>query len=208
MLIKFLLSGKEINLTSDNMSINSTNFNVDKNGNMTCQNATITGGKINIETSRNLGDKIFILKDDMGAYSYVGTVNACIGYDGSDIDTGVYLQGTKGGSSVVRAQVITQTSLEKYKKNFEKLDNALEILKQIEIYKYNLKVEKDTDKKHLGFVIGDKYKYAKEVTNKDDTGVDDYSFISLCCKAIQEQQQIIEELKARVEKLEQKAGEA
>ena len=59
MQIKLVLNGKEINLTGDNTIIKSNNFNVDKNGNMTCNNAnvngkitsndaTITGGKITI----------------------------------------------------------------------------------------------------------------------------------------------------------------
>ena len=97
---------------------------------------------------------------------------------------------------------VTQTSLAEKKKNFEKMqDNALEIINGIDIYRYNLKTENDKDKKHIGFVIGDKYNYSKEVTSLDNTGVDNYSFTSLCCKAIQEQQKQIEELKKEIEKL-------
>ena len=51
MLIKFLLHGKQISLTSDNTTIASTNFNVDKNGNMSCNNANITGGNLNIDST-------------------------------------------------------------------------------------------------------------------------------------------------------------
>lgn len=43
MQIKSVLNGKEINLTGDNATIKSNNFNVDKDGNMTCSNATISG---------------------------------------------------------------------------------------------------------------------------------------------------------------------
>lgn len=43
-----ILSGNQINLTSKNISINSTNFSVDSNGNMTCNNATINGGNLDI----------------------------------------------------------------------------------------------------------------------------------------------------------------
>lgn len=43
MLIKYLLNGKEINLTGDNTIIKSTNFNVDKDGNMDCKNGTFKG---------------------------------------------------------------------------------------------------------------------------------------------------------------------
>lgn len=40
---KISLDGKEINLTSDDIVIKSNNFNVDKYGNLTCENATIVG---------------------------------------------------------------------------------------------------------------------------------------------------------------------
>ena len=38
-----IISGNSINLTSKNITINSTNFNVDKNGNLSCNNANISG---------------------------------------------------------------------------------------------------------------------------------------------------------------------
>ena len=40
---KISLDGKQINLTSDDITISSTNFNVDKNGNLSCSNANISG---------------------------------------------------------------------------------------------------------------------------------------------------------------------
>ena len=43
-----LLAGNTINLTSKNIVIASTNFNVDKNGNMTCNNANVIGGSIKL----------------------------------------------------------------------------------------------------------------------------------------------------------------
>lgn len=95
---------------------------------------------------------------------------------------------------------VTQTSLESKKKNFEKLENALDILKDIDIYKYNLKNENDDDKKHIGFVIGDNYKYSKEVTSEKNDGVDLYSFVSLCCKAIKELQEEVNKLKKENDK--------
>ena len=109
----------------------------------------------------------------------------------------------------VTCKKLYETSLEEKKKNFEKMnDSALKIINGIDIYRYNLKTENDTDKKHIGFVIGDKYNYSKEVTSLDNTGVDNYSFTSLCCKAIQEQQKQIEELKKEIDILKgEKNGE-
>lgn len=102
----------------------------------------------------------------------------------------------------ITTPTVTQTSREEDKKDFTKLENALDIINGIDIYKYHLKSEEDTDKKHIGFVIGDKFKYKEEVTSKDNDGVDIYSFISVCCKAIKEQQEEINLLKERIEALE------
>lgn len=99
---------------------------------------------------------------------------------------------------------LTQTSLKENKKNFEKYSNALKELDNIDIYKYNLKDEKDTDKKHLGFVIGKDFNYSEIVTSSDNQGVDNYSFTSLCFQMIKEQQEIINKLEKRVDDLENK----
>lgn len=125
-----------------------------------------------------------------------------------------YMQFTSNGSSItiqldgndgsIKCVSLTQTSQEKDKKDFEKLDNALNEINKIDIYKYHLKTDEKKDKKHLGFVIGDNYNYSKAITSKNDDGVDVYSFVSLCCKAIQEQQEQIESLKEQVNQLERK----
>ena len=249
MLIKFLLSGKEINLTSDDITIESTNFNVDKNGNMTCNNAELTGGRVEIYGGTEInqyGDGLNFkcVQSENTQYPYSGMtpqmnvirngqysfIRSQVGSVSSPLSTtntitiqsnsNNYITHTSFSSSVgstwhasngttyvngsgITTPTLTQTSIEKDKKNFEKFENALSIIKDIDIYKYNLKNEKDTDKKHIGFVIGNNYKYRKEVTSQDNTGVDDYSFISLCCKAIQEQQKIIEDLQGKTRKLEQ-----
>lgn len=117
-------------------------------------------------------------------------------FDGNDIGIGVTT--IEGGE--ITCVSVTQTSKEESKKNFEKLENALDIVKNTDIYKYNLKTEKDTDKKHIGFVIGDKFKYREEITSKRNDGVDTYSMISVLWKAVQEQQKEIEELKKKVNK--------
>jgi len=96
-------------------------------------------------------------------------------------------------------------SLESIKKNFEKYQNALKTIKDIDIYKYNLKTEENEDKKHIGLVIGDNYKYSQEITSKENDAIDLYSFVSVCCQAIKEQQEIIEKLEERISHLEKES---
>ena len=198
-----LLSGNSINLTSQNITISSNSLNINKEGNMIFKSSGIKVFKV--ENKNNSNNYIYITDNFIGINKEnniglveIGTVTNIYGNDEGSIEL------TGNGSTIVRASGITtptmtQTSLESEKKNFEKLKNALDIIKTIDIYKYNLKTENDKDKKHIGFVIGDKYNYSKEVTSLDNTGVDNYSFTSLCCKAIQEQQKQIEELKKEID---------
>ena len=113
---------------------------------------------------------------------------------------GVFIDGI--GGNVRASGTVTQSSLESRKKNIEKYSNALSEIKKIDIYKYNLIEEKDDCKKHLGFVIGDKYNYSELITNNENNQVDLYSMISLCMQAIKEQQETIEKLEERVKELE------
>lgn len=206
---------------SDDMAIVSKNFNVDSKGNMTCTSATIKNGesfeltsrgKVKIKGNGSSNDLFRVEESNTNNFTYIQPIGAGFVRGGAEkaiyisvgsLDSFISLENSNGytevNSSGIKTPTLTQTSLENQKKNFEKLqDDALEIIKDIDIYKYNLKSEKDTDKKHIGFVIGDNYKYSKEVTSMDNTGVDNYSFTSLCCKAIQELSQQVEELKKQI----------
>ena len=221
---KSVSNGKEINLTGDNTTIKSNNFNVDKNGNMTCnnanmKNATIDGGSLTLPGSYYT-PKIVTSGEGLGGDNCTNIfypdgmrtkkdnkelIMLSIGHSNQGAYGGLHLSDESGNDSYLSATMLTvqkiqQTSLEEKKKNFEKMkDNALEIINGIDIYRYNLKTENDKDKKHIGFVIGDTYNYSKEITSLDNTGVDNYSFTSLCCKAIQEQQKQIEKLKKEID---------
>ena len=205
-----LLAGNSINLTSKNITINSNNFNVDKNGNLTCNNATmnnvnISGGSVTLYDNDNTSalrvyskqndskyayyaSNRFAIKDDITGYQ----VWASMAYNTNGTVIGAHLEisGAGGTTSIddgnIECVSLIQTSQDRYKKNFEKLNNALDIINNIDIYMYNLKYEKDTDKKHIGFVIGKKYKYREEVTNKENTGAEIYSLTSLNTAGIKE----------------------
>lgn len=96
---------------------------------------------------------------------------------------------------------LTQNSLAEFKKNFEKLENALKIVEETDIYKYHFKSQKDDDKKHIGFIIGNDYNYSQEITSSKNDGVDLYSMIAVCFKAIQEQELKIKKLESEMEEL-------
>ena len=100
-----------------------------------------------------------------------------------------------GSTGNITCVSLTQTSSADKKKNFEKLEDALDIVKDVDIYMYNFKFEKDTDKKHVGFIIGDNFKYRKEITSQKNDSAELYSMVSVLWKAVQEQQKEIEELK-------------
>lgn len=223
-----LLSGNAINLSGKSIKISSNNFNVDENGNMRCtnaningsitsNNANITGGHIdltaqygNIEFNVHTPNNDYITLVGPGGVS----VHDGVSEAGYLVDIGIAEGSEKFGSiRLVNSSVteetkidaygimtpyIQQTSLANKKKNFEKYNNALEVIKNIDIYKYNLKAEEDGTKKHIGFVIGKDFKYSEEVTSRENDGADIYSFVSLCCQAIKEQQEEIEKLRKEI----------
>jgi hypothetical protein len=231
------LTGKNINLTGDNVTISSDRFNVDKYGNVECNNATmnditINKGQIDLSGAYNTAKLTLTNASDNNekitmsprqtyfrnrdGSQYLLITNSTLG--GSGIQSNIALSNwfsldagglvVKEGSTSstiygdsIYTPVLYQTSKESNKKNIEKLPSGLDIVKNIDICKYHLKTQEENEKKHIGFVIGEKYKYSKELTNNNDESVDLYSFISVCCKAIQEQQEQIEELKKEIENL-------
>lgn len=231
------LNGKTINLTSDNTIIKSTNFNVDKNGNMTCSNAKVTGGKINLQGGtkenpnfeiKNSYGKLTSTPQDIffnsnrsmsivmnhdnanasGAILYTDEVGGGLTLGGNNYSGQITLRATDSFDKThiacygyMEATAFNNISLADNKKNFERLENALDIIKKTDIYKYNFKNEEETSKKHIGFVIGQNYNYSKEITSKNNDGADIYSLASVCLQAIKEQQEEIELLKQEINKL-------
>lgn len=199
-----LIAGNAINLTSKNIIITSDFLEITKNGKMKLKGNVQATDLLRVENI-NGNDFSYFAPDSWGIVRNNGSIYATA-QGGNFANSNIELSGTNGTTNVrntgITTPKVTQTSLATEKKNFEKYtDSALDKIKNIDIYKYNLKSEEDTDKKHIGFVIGKDYKYSKEVTSTDNQGVDNYSFTSLCCKAIQEQQELIEQLQNEIKEL-------
>ena len=106
---------------------------------------------------------------------------------------------TEVTTAKVKAPVIQQTSIAESKKDIELFNkSALSLINNSDIYTYHLKTEEETNKKHIGLVIGDNYKCCDEVIAEDKQSVVLYTISSLSWKAIQELTKEIEKLKKEI----------
>ena len=233
-LIKFLLNGKEINLTGDNAIIKSNNFNVDKFGNMTCSNATFNKGRVYLTsdevtpsfkiTSEN-SQYDFMDVNSSGVNIFTSNLSRCyfgLTSNNSSLDGSMIILTSSNGqyrSSLSEKELfvttawvdelkyytLTQRSQEELKCKINKLnDNCIEIVKKSDIYKFNFKTDNNTHKPRYGFVIGEKYNTPNEVISENKDGIDLYSMTSILWKAIQEQQEQIEQLQTKIKEMEEK----
>ena len=209
---KISLEGKTIDLTGEDITIDSDNFKVDAEGNVTCNSLELTGGSIALNIDDAGGVEYFQLHSPLheSMVDFSGRNIEMYSYYSMHrmIDIGVFNNEAKGyidcDGDVTCVSVI-QTSRESLKKNIEDyIENALDIVNQSKIYTYNFKTENDDDKKHIGFVIPDEggdYKTPNEVISANEKGIDTYTMTSILWKAVQEQQEIIEQLQQQINEL-------
>lgn len=117
---------------------------------------------------------------------------------------GMYDNGDIYGSEMY-AYHFNQRSNEELKENIELYENALQEVLKTDIYKYNYKSDKTRTKKSIGFVIGSKRNYSKDITSVDkdgnEIGADLYSMVSVLWQAVKEQQVQIEELTEEIRRI-------
>lgn len=191
---------------------NGENFSVDVEGNVVCKSAEMENVICENFTIRNstIQEGFIELKSDSGEASFSVTdtsndrVNSelsamMLNFNSNEIRNACMIgiiQNTGAGFVSVEGDidcyVLHQNSLESIKKNISKFSGGLDIVKNSDIYEYNFKIENDTDKKHIGFIIGDNYKTPYEVLGNTGTNIEPYSAVSILWNAVQEQQKIIE----------------
>lgn len=275
---KISLKGKDIDLTGESVTISSTNFNVDEDGNMKCNNAIFNGGTLEYYSSdgqylgkQSIGEYIdnisgqskdviaLKLVDNGTAPGYVismpdtaqifechkinkselhgvgGTPGYCghiiikellsvqnlrTNYisttsptdnsvvsieDGLSVENNFFVEKDAIIKGTCFATEYGQYSVEEMKKNISETNlRALDIINQSILYEYNWKTENNTDKKHLGFIIGKGYKTPKEILTNDNKNINLYDMSSLNWKATQELLEIINKQNQEIEKLKEK----
>ena len=212
----------EATINADKININGAisangNFKVDTSGNMTCNNATFTGGKITLSGTQSNPD--LSLSNDSAHTSvasdgiYANTNNSTSKHAYLYTDEtggGITLGGNAtnditlraGTSAYIRcigdmyANEYNYNSLEKFKKDISKVKiEALNIVKNAELYEFNYKTESENSRKHIGFIIGDSYKTPNEVIANNGEGINVYNMCSVLWKAVQEMSEEIKQLK-------------
>jgi hypothetical protein len=115
------------------------------------------------------------------------------------------VSGSNGVKLTDGATAWTGISDETLKENISPLENVLDKIKDYRCVEYNLK-ESPEDKK-IGFIAQDWVDDFNPIVHKDEEGLLGMKYtetIPVLLKAIQEQQQLIEDLKSRVKTLESK----
>lgn len=125
---------------------------------------------------------------------------------GDDFNAG-YFDGVTGAYSA--------TSDERLKTNFQALDSVLKSVSNLKILRYEYKNNNPTHRKDIGVIAQDLQKYFPELvsvnsTNEGNPKEQNQMFVNysglgvVALKAIQEQQEIIKNLEARIKQLESK----
>lgn len=222
------------NMTCNDATINGAlisngqKFQVDEEGNMLCNNATMNNAKCNnIEITNG---KINMVLDDTTADVQSFTLydnhnNIYLEFSGHGFDINGNINGiwTRGAVSVglsangaggyidcagdITCNTLIQASKNEKKKYVKRINKkAVDLINNSDICQYQLKGEKETGHRHYGLVIGENYNCPDEVVSENGKGVEIYSMVALAWKAIQEQQEMIENLEKRIKELEGQNG--
>ena len=217
-------SAEQITLKSNRLVVESDNFQLSENGNVTCKSATMEDVVCKNFTIKNstIQEGFIELKSTGGNSSFSVTdtstdrlnseLSASLLNFNSNLSRNVAQIGVDSASGngfvsvtgVAECSNLVQTSKKEKKKYIKRTDKkAVELIRKSDICQYQLKGEKPTGYRHYGLVIGENYNCPNEVISESGKGVEIYSMVALAWKAIQEQQEIIENLEKRIKEMEE-----
>lgn len=193
------ITGGKLNVTggtknNPNLSVSNDNYSTK----ILPQDIYVTGSDaaVNVNNTSNSSSHAYLYADRTGGGITLG------GRNSNDITL-------RAGSSAsitcygnMYANAYNYNSKEEFKKNIVKFnENAIDLILNSDLYCFNYKNENNDNKKHIGFIIGAKYKTPKEIISQSGDSIDSYSTISILWKAIQEHQEQIEQMKKEIEEL-------
>jgi len=153
------------------------------------------GGGYNYDISYNGGDEADFL------FTYTGNhPNGATVFTYNPSGTRNELMKIYNNGNVWVKGTVTASSSIKHKKNLENYNGQfLNKIKNLQPYLYNLKTEKDSSKKHFGYLSEN---LPKEILTEDGD-VDMMAYNGMLLRLIQEQQQEIENQQKEIEKLQE-----
>ena len=232
MQIKSVLNGKEINLTGDNATIISNNFNVDKNGNLTCNNAKmknsqIEGGNLKIWGNTNLDGARVFQDSSMDTSHMAYMVSNVIGVNDGDNRAAMSPTAINIGQSTMFPNYITTSgpvyaenisSDRRLKENIkDSTINATEVINNLKIRSFDWK----KDKRHVeaGIIAQEAEKVDENFVLKrpimdEEKNIVDYQYyinelpiINTLIKSVQELSKQNGILQSKLKEVEEKVNE-
>lgn len=166
---------------------------------------TIDRGYLNEPAKISILDKIEFCRNNGGGNSFIIGENECILADDGSICCST-LSAINDEATIscnilnVYDHIYCNNGVESFstiekKKNIKKYNKrGLNEVLNTDIYYFNYKEDKEKDKSRIGAIIGEGYNCSEDILSQTKESISDYSMISIAYKAIQEQQEQIEEL--------------
>lgn len=184
---------------------------VDSNGNTTIKQGTFSQGN---DAVLNLGDTNHFIKSIFGYGVRIGTLGTSVNLPSWTGCVGInrepsYALDVNGS---IRANTTVYSSDERFKKDIKNLDSSIEKLKMLDGFSYIftntedfVKNNRSNNNRSFGFIAQDFQKVYPELTYTDNEGylsIDYVSLIPVLVEATKQQQDIIDDLVARVKTME------
>ena len=160
------------------------------------------GGYVTVGRETNLGSSVFTVQSNNNAGIAIGYGTGTNEYRRLyHHSSGLYFESSTNQAYLNAAGVWTDASDITYKKDIEDIDYGIETVKKLKPRKYKMKSD---DQAQIGFVAQELVEQVPEIVSEKDgiLGVAYGQLTAVLTKAIQEQQELIKTLEARITALE------